>query len=373
MTLKKLAGPPTVSDVARLAKVSTATVSRTINQPDSVRSELRARVLEAVRTLGYIPNAGARALMLNRSGTIGVVIPTLTNTIFAQSLAGFQQRMGESSYQVIVACSEFNAEFESEQILNLVKRGVEAIALTGTSQEPWILRLLKQRELPYIHVVCRHAPLNGYTIGFENDKAMNLVVDHLLELGHKYIGVLIGVTKDNDRAAGRLRGVKEALQKEGLHLPHNRIVESSYHMASARQGLRALLKEAPETTAVICGNDLIAQGAILEAQHSGLVIPRDLSIIGFDDFEMSAHTLPGLTTIRTEAQSMWSKAADHLIGQLNKDKSLARHVPTEVSLIVRDSTAAPRKLKLKSGESPHSHPLPPTRTPERSLGNPRKA
>ena len=373
MTLKKLAGPPTVSDVARLAKVSTATVSRTINQPDKVRPELRSRVLEAVRTLGYIPNAGARALMLNRSNTIGVVIPTLTNTIFAQSLAGFQQRMAESSFQVIVACSEYNIDFETEQILNLVKCGVEAIALTGTSQELWILRLLQKRDLPYIHVACRHAPLDGYTIGFENDKAMNLVVDHLLELGHKYIGVLIGITKDNDRATGRLRGVKEALQKEGLHLPHNRIVESSYPMASARQGLRALLKEAPEITAVICGNDLIAQGAILEAQHSGVDIPRDLSIIGFDDFEMSAHTLPGVTTIHTDAQKMWGKAAQHLIAQINSDKSLARHVPTEVRLIVRESTAAPRRTKLKLGESLSSRLLPPTRTPGHNLENQHKA
>ena len=98
-----------------------------------------------------------------------------------------------------------------------------------------------------------------------------------------------------------------------------------------------------------------------------------ISIIRFNDLEISAHKLPGLTTIRTDAQSMWSKAADHLIGQLNKEKSLAHHVPTEVSLIVRGSTAAPRNLKLKLGESLHSHRLPPTCTPERSLGNPRKA
>jgi len=337
----------TIDDVARLAKVSIATVSRTINRPDSVSAALKGRVLEAIRRTGFIPNAGARLLMTNRSGAIGVVMPTLSNTIFAQSLSGFQQRTAIESFQVIVAFTDFDSVRESAQILNLVKSGVEAVALTGAGQEPWILRLLQQRKLPYIHVVCCEAPFGGQTIGFDNAKAMKLVVSHLLERGHKHMGVLISTTEGNDRASARLRGAREAIQQAGLQLPLNRIVETRSQISAIRAGLRALLKSAPEITAVICGNDLLAHGALIEAQHMNIRVPTDLSITGFDDFEMSAHTLPPITTVRTGAHNMWAMAAEHLLTKLNTNKQLQGHIPTEVELIIRDSTAAPRISKIK--------------------------
>lgn len=111
--------------------------------------------------------------------------------------------------------------------------------------------------------------------------------------------------------------------------------------------MRALLKSAPEITAVICGNDLLAHGALIEAQHMNIRVPTDLSITGFDDFEMSAHTLPPITTVRTGAHNMWAMAAEHLLTKLNTNKQLQGHIPTEVELIIRDSTAAPRISKIK--------------------------
>jgi len=246
-----------------------------------------------------------------------------------------------------VAFTDFDSVRESAQILNLVKSGVEAVALTGAGQEPWILRLLQQRKLPYIHVVCCEAPFGGQTIGFDNAKAMKLVVSHLLERGHKHMGVLISTTEGNDRASARLRGAREAIQQAGLQLPLNRIVETRSQISAIRAGLRALLKSAPEITAVICGNDLLAHGALIEAQHMNIRVPTDLSITGFDDFEMSAHTLPPITTVRTGAHNMWAMAAEHLLTKLNTNKQVQGHIPTEVELIIRDSTAAPRISKIK--------------------------
>ena len=347
MAAEKPASSVTIDDVARLAKVSIATVSRTINRPESVSSVLKGRVLEAIRKTGFIPNAGARLLMTNRSGAIGVVMPTLSNTIFAQSLAGFQHRAAIESFQVIGAFSEFDSARESAQILNLVKSGVEAVALTGAGQEPWILRLLQQRKLPYIHVVCCEAPLGGQTIGFDNAKAMRVVVSHLLERGHKHMGVLISKTEGNDRASARLHGAREAIQLAGLQLPLNRIIDTRNQISAIRASFKELLKNAPEITAVICGNDLLAQGALIEAQHNNIRVPIDLSITGFDDFEMSTHTLPPITTVRTSAYQMWGRAAEHLLSQLNSNKSLPRHTLTDVELIIRESTGAPRISRLK--------------------------
>lgn len=347
MASEKLAPAITIDDVARLAKVSIATVSRTINRPEAVSAVLKSRVLDAIRKTGFIPNAGARLLMTSRSGTIGVVMPTPRNTIFAQSLSGFQQRAAIESFQVIVTFTEFDAARESAQILNLIKSGVEAMALTGAGQELWILRLLQQRKLPYIHVVCCAAPLGGQTIGFDNAKAMKLVVSHLLRQGHKHMAVLISNTEGNDRASARLRGAREAIQQAGLQLPLNRIAETRSHISAIRAGLRTLLISAPEITAVICGNDLLAQGALIEAQHMNIRIPTDLSITGFDDFEMSVHTAPPITTVRTGAHNMWAMAADHLLAQLNSNKQLPGHIRTDVELIIRDSTAAPRISKIK--------------------------
>ena len=343
MTRRKIpVTPATATDVARLAKVSIATVSRTINQPDAVREELRIRVLKAIQTLGYIPNAGARALMLNRSGTIGAIVPTLTNTIFARGLTGFQQRLSAQSYQVIVGTSDFDRHFESEQILNMVKRGVEAVTLTGNSQEPWILQLMQQRGLPYCHVICDSAPFNGHTVGFANDKAIALVADHLIALGHREIGVISGITRDNDRASGRVQGIQASMAAAGLDLPKERIIETTYDITSARAAMAQLLEQAPEITGVVCGIDLLAHGAMLEAQHRGLNIPGDLSIAGFDDLDLSAHTIPGLTTVRTEADVMWSRAADVLLQLLRGEGRPPRHVAVNVELIVRGSTGSPR-------------------------------
>lgn len=339
MRRKSPAVPATANDVARLAKVSIATVSRTINQPEAVREELRMRVLKAIRTLGYIPNAGARALMLNRSGTIGVIVPTLTNTIFAQGLTGFQQCLSSNAYQVLVGTSGFDPRFESEQILNMVKRGVEAVALTGNSQEPWILELMQQRGLPYCHVICDSAPFKGNTVGFANDKAIRLVADHLIALGHREIGVLSGITRDNDRAAGRVKGIRDSLLAAGLELPERRIIETTYDISSARTGLSRLLEQAPEITAVVCGIDLLAHGAVLEAQHRGLNIPRDLSIAGFDDLDLSAHSIPGLTTVRTDPEGMWRRAAEVLLQLLRREGQPPRHSPITAQLIVRGSTS----------------------------------
>lgn len=158
--MKKHTGSITINHVASAAKVSTATVSRALNRPETVSAVLKEKINSVIKKLGYIPNAGARSLMLKRSGTIGVIVPTLDNAIFAQGLAEFQRQLNQSGHQLLVASSNYDPSIEATQITNLLVRGVEGIALFGTSQLREALKLLKTRGIPYIHVGSLTAPLH---------------------------------------------------------------------------------------------------------------------------------------------------------------------------------------------------------------------
>ena len=341
--MKKTTGSVTIDHVASAAKVSTATVSRALNKPNTVSAELKEKINSVIKKLGYIPNAGARSLMLKRSGTIGAIVPTLDNAIFAQGLAEFQRQLNQSGHQLLVASSNYDPEIEANQITNLLSRGVEGIALFGVSQQREALKLLKTRNIPYIHVGSLSAPYNGYASGFDNREAIKLGVQHLLSLGHKHFGILAGITAHNDRARDRVEGVLELLTEKKIQLKADVIVECLYDLHEARLGFKKLLLNNPKITAIICGQDVLALGALLEAQKQGLRIPKDLSIIGFDDLEISRHLLPSLSTIHIDAIGMWAQAANHLISQINGVENLPRKIKTNVNFVIRESSSSPLK------------------------------
>jgi LacI family transcriptional regulator len=345
--MKKHTESVTIDHVATAAKVSTATVSRALNRPETVSIALKEKIHSVIKRLGYIPNAGARSLMLKRSGTIGAIVPTLDNAIFAQGLAEFQKQLNQAGYQLLVSSTNYDPAIESIQINNLLARGVEGVALFGTSQERDALKLLKTRNIPYIHVGSLSTPFNGFASGFDNREAIKLGVHHLLEMGHKHFGILTGITVDNDRAKDRVTGAIELLAQKKIYLKPEVIVECRYELQEARLGLKKLLLSNPKITAIICGQDVLALGAILEAQSQGIKIPKELSIIGFDDLEISRHILPSLTTIHIDAISMWAQAANHLISQINGVENLPKKIKTSVNLVIRESSSTP----LKRGKS----------------------
>ena len=228
--MKKITRSITIDHVAAAAKVSTATVSRALNRPETVSAALKEKINNVIKKLGYIPNAGARSLMLRRSGTIGVIVPTLDNAIFAQGLAEFQRQLNQSGHQLLVASSNYDPEIEATQITNLLARGVEGIALFGTSQQREALKLLKTRNIPYIHIGSLSTPFNGYASGFDNREAVKLGVQHLLDQGHKFFGILTGITTNNDRAKDRVEGALDLLSERNIVLKPEVIVECPYEL-----------------------------------------------------------------------------------------------------------------------------------------------
>ncbi|HZV93098.1 MAG TPA: LacI family DNA-binding transcriptional regulator [Caldimonas sp.] len=339
----KASSLPSVDDVASAAGVSTATVSRVLNTPDRVREALRKRVTDAVLKLGYVPHAGARALKLQRSGTVGAIFPTVDNAIFAKAIEALQQRLAGAGLQLLIATSGYDIETETQQAMNLVSRGADAMALCGVSQSPRLLQFLRQRELPAVHAMTCPPPAGMVCVGFDNARAIGQAVRYLLDLGHRRVAMLAGITQDNDRAAARVAGARQALAEAGLTLPPSRLVERAYALADAREGFRVLMSANPAPTAVLCGNDVLAIGALLEAQAMGLAVPGAVSIVGFDDLEMSRHIRPGLTTLHVPTESMWATVADRLIAALGQ-KPVPPATEVEVELLVRESTGpAPRK------------------------------
>jgi LacI family transcriptional regulator len=159
----KDAGLPQIGDVARAAGVSIATVSRVLNRPEAVREPLRQRVLAAVRELSYVPNAGARAMKLQRSGTVGAVFPTIDNAIFAQAIEALQQRLADAGLHLLIATSGYDPVTEARQALNLVTRGADALVLCGLAQQASLLEVLRQRELPVVHAMSWPAPASMAT------------------------------------------------------------------------------------------------------------------------------------------------------------------------------------------------------------------
>lgn len=342
---------PNIEDVARAAGVSTATVSRALNKPGSVREALRMRVLQAITALGYVPHAGARAMKLQRSGTVGAVFPTIDNAIFAKAIDALQQRLADAGLQLLIATSGYDPDTEAQQALNLVTRGADALVLVGAGQSPELLNMLRQRELPTVHTMVHPPPPGLVCVGFDNARAIGQAVRYLLDLGHRRIAMLAGLSGHNDRAAARIEGVRLALQRAGLSLPSQHLVERPYGLAEAREGLRVLMASKPAPTAIVCGNDVLALGALLEAQKLGIRVPQALSIIGFDDLEMARHVQPALTTLHVPTELLWHTVAERIIGALEQAPVQAA-TEVDVELVVRESAGPAPAGRVRTERRP---------------------
>lgn len=330
-----------LEDVARLAKVSTATVSRALTLPHKVKARTLERVQQAARQLGYVAHGAARALASRRTHTVGAVVPTLGNAIFANTIQALQRTLDAAGYVLLLASHDFDAGIEARVTRTLIERGVDGLVLLGTTHHPDIYRMLESHNLPYVLTWAFDESGNHPCVGFDNRAAGMRIANHLLDLGHRRFAMISGITAHNERAQERLAGVREALAARGITLDPARIVEKPYTHGGGREGLRAVLAGREPPTAVICGNDVLAIGAIAECHARGLGVPQDVSVTGFDDMEMASLITPALTTVRFPAEELGVYAANHLLARLeDKAVELRSKLPTE--LIIRASAAVPK-------------------------------
>jgi LacI family transcriptional regulator len=340
-----------VDDIAKSLGVSTATVSRALNDRPGVSSELRERVLAKARELNYTPNLTARGLATSQTFNIGFFfhqkpgLPPHSDPFYAEILHSVQQ---------VIARSDYHIAFEalSDEILNrpadfrfVRERRIDAMILAGPDIPAGFITAMRQSNLPIVLVDNRldFSPVN--CVNSDDEDGAYHAALHLIGLGHTRIGVLAG-PMDWSSTARRVRGYQRALTSSGLELKAVHCDETS--IDSGREAYRLLIEQTPDITAICAVNDSMAIGAIREARAQGTVIPEDLSVVGFDDISWAELNDPPLTTVRIPRQQIGKEAAHRVLLLLQDPDMLASEVIVPVSMVERQSTAAAAKEVKRS-------------------------
>jgi LacI family transcriptional regulator len=324
-------------DVARVAGVSTATVSRAINNAELVSEELRTRINSVIRHLGWVPHGPARALATRRSGTIGAVFPTLTQGDFPRAMQALQDELGHNGYTLLLACSEYKPEQEYRQARKLVERGVEGLVLVGETHHPELQEFLVTRRVLYVNTFFYNPRTHGTCIGPDNRMATYRLTNYLADLGHRRFGLIAQSTVNNDRAQARLQGVRDALAERGIAIQPSHVAEGYWGVREGRQLFRRIASTSPRPTAVVCGNAYLAVGAMLESQAMGIAVPREMSIVGYDDIEIMEELPIPITTVRVLSDEVGRRAARFLVSKL-RGLPFGQGFECEAEIVVRASS-----------------------------------
>ena len=333
-------GAPGIVDVAALAGVSPATVSRFFNSPDVVRPATKSKIQAAATELGYIRDRMAGAMHNRFSGTIGLVVPTINNAIFSELIESFSSHLQQHDRTMLVASHNYDLNLEASIIRSLLERRIDGIALVGQHHLDSAMDMLKVRSVPVIALWGYHPQASIPFVGADNALAAHKVTNHLIRQGHRDIAFIFPDTENNDRAKDRKGGALKAMKDAGLPIPPHRIHTCPYDIGqSKRTAIDIINNDKP--SAIVCGNDVIAHGVIYASQEKSLSLPDDLSIVGIGDFAGSADIVPSLTTVRLPANRIGQIAADALVSmneQGNANNFASQLIDTQ--LIIRNSSAA---------------------------------
>ena len=339
---------PTMQDVSRLAGVSTMTVSRALADPGLVAQETRERVQQAIEQLGYVPDRVAGSLSSRRTGFIAAILPTLTNANFADTAHGLTEVLRQAGYQLLIGHTMYDLTEEERLIRAMLARRPEAIVLTGATHTKAASRLLLDVGIPVVEIWELPTHPLDHTVGFSNREIGRAAARHLLALGHRRLAAL-GPRADGDardfRGEERLAGFAAVLEEQGAVPPA--MIRQEPVPLSFEQGARslaALLEVAPEVEAVFAVSDLVAVGALMEGHRRGIRVPRDLSLMGFGDFEIGRQCVPALTTIRVDARDIGRRTGELLLRLLQVEPRGGPGDPDLIDLgfqLIQRATTAP--------------------------------
>ena len=327
-----------LADVAALASVSTGTVSRALSRPEMVSETTRRRVLEAADRLGYVANGAARALAMRRTRTVGAIVPRFGTSSFPTMIQGLETTLAAQGYTLLLSAPEHGRAYEPGILRALIERGVDAVALLGAEQPPQVFAMLAASRAPYVMMWAQNSP-EGVCVGFDEQAAAALVINHLADLGHRHIGFIGGRTADNERARRRLRGLTLAIAKRGMTLRDDALVETDYGFREGLEAMTRIIADSGEVTAVVCGNDYLAAGALSALDRAGIAVPAALSIASFNDNDFSPYLHPPLTTVRLPIREIGERAGLYLLARL-RGETPAPAPLLPLQLIVRESTGA---------------------------------
>lgn len=311
--------------------------SRAISHPEQVSTELRQRIDKAVLELGYMPNRAARALASARSNVIAVLVPSLSNTVFTDVLAGVQDALSADGYQVLIGNTRYS-DAEEEKLLNIhLQSNPDGVLLTGMNQSARVRHMLDSSQIPTVSMMDLSADPGRFSVGLSQHAAGYTVSRHLLDRGYKRIGFL-GAQLD-ERTMKRAEGYRAALREAGLYDPGREVLVSDPStIALGAELVGRLLAVAPDCDAVFCCNDDLAYGAIFQCQRRGIQVPRQLAICGFNDLPASAWMNPSVTTIATPRYRVGYEASMLLKRLINGETPAHPHIDLGFMLMAREST-----------------------------------
>jgi LacI family transcriptional regulator len=242
---------------------------------------------------------------------------------------------------LFLTTSGYDLDTELQQARSLIGRGVDGLVLRGDCHHDALRKLLADNMVPFINVGIYQPDRPYPCVGTDNEGAAHRAASHVIELGHRKIGIVSALQRNNDRASARVAGFRRAFAENDIEQRAEWHVEVPYTLDDAREAARYLLNLKDSPTAVVCGNDVIAYGVLLEAERCGVSVPRDLSVVGFDDLDWSRHLRPSLTTIQVPTASIWQRAGEYLVRHLAGEQTIMHH-QVDHALIVRESTAPPK-------------------------------
>lgn len=325
-----------IRDVARAAGVSVATVSRALTSPEKVSEISLKKVKDAIKTVGYRPNLLARNFRSARSYAIVVLVPNITNPFFSQVIQAIEDRAQQRGYAVLLGDTRESTKREQEYVNRVETRladGVIQLRPQSMNYTPG--------SIPWVTAcACRDTP--GPSVRIDDMSAAQTIVDYLISLGHKRIGVITGF-KDNPHTLERLEGYKLSLQKAGIEIDNELIAEGDFTMWSGQNATQKFFQTKNHPTAIFCMNDEMAIGAIQTIKAKGLSVPDDISVAGFDDITYAKYWDPGLTTIAQPAEDFGKISMDLLLRIIEGEQIEEREIVLPTEFIIRKSTA-----KLKS-------------------------
>ena len=304
----------TMKDIAKALDVSVMTVSRAFKADSSVNEATRKKVLQAARDLGYVFDSTAANLRTQTTNFVAVIIPSINNANFADTVGALSDRLAEAGMQVLLGNSGYNVEDEEVLIEQLLRRKPDAIVVTGGRHSDHGRKLLMNAGIPVIETWDLPVDPIQYVVGFSNAETMHALVDHFVAKGKTRIAFVGGDSNADTRGADRRKGFVAAMERHGLDT--GRLINAGQAPLGMREGARAmaeLLDTMPDTQAVIGVADPVAFGALSECQRRGVCVPGDMSIAGFGAYEISAVSHPTLTTIDPQPRRIGLEAAELIL------------------------------------------------------------
>ena len=325
--------------VAKRAAVSTATVSRTVNRASTVTPALAKRVWKAVQELGYYPNTQARGLVSGRSRILGLIVSDLTNPFFPEIVQVFESLAVQQHYEILLASTMSDREHMETSVRRMIERRVEGVAIVTFGMEEVLLEDLKPWKLPVILADVGRGKANASTIRVDYMTGIRQAVQHLAALRHRHIAFISG-PRNLKSAIARREAFCTSMEEIGLQVDSRLIVQGDHTLEGGHLACASLFSLRKRPSAILCSNDLTAMGVMRKSYELGIQIPKDLSLVGFDDIRLAQFCLPPLTTVQMSQSELAGLAFNGLLAQIETKTRTRKGAEYELktSLVLRKST-----------------------------------